>query len=163
MCPKGDDPFTPNQQNRTIKITTSATSGVLSGQFKLTFQGQSFYFNANASKFTAANCITSFQNLPNIDQVYCTRTTPTTKEGATYTIQFVSFPIFPYENNIFSHDFQCDTSLVTTGHSPTCSFSDVVSTNIKGKLINTILLLFILLLLLLLLLNDNSHYYFYFL
>jgi hypothetical protein len=141
MCPKGDDPFTVTQENRTITITTSALSGTLGGQFKLSYYGQSFYFDADASLFDGTSCETSFNQLPNVKRVSCSRTAPTAVQGATYTVQFISFPLQPYENNIYSHEgnpqlinFQCDTSLVSSGASPSCLLADVSpTTEIKGK------------------------------
>jgi len=55
MCPKGDDPLTENQYYRMINVTTNATavSANLNGTFEVTFDGHSFEFPANASKWTA--------------------------------------------------------------------------------------------------------------
>lgn len=116
-------------------------SGTLAGQFKFVFLGQSFYFNANANLFNETECETAFRTLSNVEDVTCSRTSPTLVSGATYTINFLSFPTKPYENNIFNHDgnpplssFQCDTSLVTGGVSPACVLSDVnASPDIKGR------------------------------
>jgi hypothetical protein len=143
ICPKGDDPFTENQSYRAINITTSASSGTLEGQFQLSFQGEYFYFNANANSFNETQCEIAFAALPNVEEVSCSRTTPTADQGATYTIQFLSFPSKPYENNIYHHDgnpplsyFQCQTSLVTGATSPSCLLSDVTqAAEIKGNAI----------------------------
>jgi hypothetical protein len=142
ICPKGDDPFTENQNYRAISITTSASSGTLTGQFQLTFQGEYFYFNANANSFNESQCEIAFAALPNVEEVSCSRSTPTADQGATYMIQFLSFPLKPYENNIYNHNgnpplssFQCDTSLVTGATNPSCLLLDVTqSDEIKGEL-----------------------------
>jgi hypothetical protein len=141
MCPKGDDPFTEDQDYRTITIATSALSGTLEGQFQLSFYGQSFYFDANANNFDESSCETSFNGLANVKEVSCSRTSPTGDQGAIYTVQFVSFPLQPYENNIYSHEgnpqlinFECDTSLVTSGTDPSCLLEDVApTTEVKGS------------------------------
>mmetsp|Transcript_37116 Transcript_37116/g.100176 ORF Transcript_37116/g.100176 Transcript_37116/m.100176 type:complete len:264 (-) Transcript_37116:66-857(-) len=84
MCPKGDDPLTENQYYRMINVTTNATavSANLNGTFEVTFDGHSFEFPANASKWTASDCEASWESLDNVHDVRCTRTPLTNDWGA---------------------------------------------------------------------------------
>jgi hypothetical protein len=82
------------------------------------FNGESFLFETGATRFTAAQCKTAFQALRNVAEVDCT-ITASTDFLVTYQIVFKSFPVLPYENNIFSHDgnpalasFSCNTDQI---------------------------------------------------
>jgi hypothetical protein len=140
MCPKGDDPFTSSTDYRTIRLTTSATAGTLSsGQFKFTFNGESFYFSAAYASFDSAACETAFESLPNIGDVICSRSAINARGGATYTIEFLSFPVMPHENNLYTNDgnpplssFQCDPSKVTGVTTPTCVIATVSTGDLPG-------------------------------
>lgn len=53
----------------------------------------------------------------------------------------VSFPTFPHQNNLFSHDgwpgldaFSCDASNVTGAVDPVCHFAVVEDSNLKGEI-----------------------------
>lgn len=139
MCPKGDDPLTPFTDYRTIALTTSVDSGVLSGYMKLTFQGFSFSFPANANDWPYYDCEASFASLPNVDEVKCSREIVSAAGTAIYTIQFRKFSVIPYENNIVYHEgnpskfaFLCDTTTASGATSITCEISDVYNTKVPG-------------------------------
>mmetsp|Transcript_37114 Transcript_37114/g.100166 ORF Transcript_37114/g.100166 Transcript_37114/m.100166 type:complete len:409 (-) Transcript_37114:25-1251(-) len=117
MCPKGDDPLTENQYYRMINVTTNATavSANLNGTFEVTFDGHSFEFPANASKWTAR-----------------------------WTVEFVSWPSNPAQNNYFNHQgnpplssFTCDTTSARAMKfgkivgNASCYFGDVQNSNIR--------------------------------
>ena len=137
MCPKGIDPLTFYADYRAITIRTTATGGILRGQFKFIFNGQFFYFTASARKFSADQCQAAFEALPNIGNVKCTRSQHWDQfNGATYAIQFRLFPVIPSENNIFYNSgdpplnsFHCGTELVTSATGPSCVISDVAAAN----------------------------------
>ena len=140
ICPKGDDPLTPVGQYRSVVISTGATSGLLAGYFNFKFLGESIRFPANSSAWQAEKCVTDLQSLANVEKVSCVRdaANPDTL-GANYTITFVSYPVLPYENNIFSHSgsaslnqMSCDVSEMTnTGAvNPHCSIFDVANSGI---------------------------------
>lgn len=139
MCPKGDDPFTTFNDYHTITITTSATAP-LSGEFKFIFQGEYFYFPSNASQFDDEDCSLAFNSLPNIESATCVRgVVDPTKFTTQYTIKIHEFPLFPYENNIYSHDgnpslgaYECDLSHITSGNSPTCSIQIISTGTLPG-------------------------------
>jgi hypothetical protein len=142
MCPKGDDPFTVYSDYHTITLTTSAsTSGdPLAGEFKFIFLGEYFYFPANASEFDDVTCTAAVNSLVNIEVASCTRgTIDVDTLGSQYTIQFQKFPLFPYENNIYSHEgnpsldsYQCETTRVTGGTSPTCVIESTSTGTLPG-------------------------------
>lgn len=128
MCPKGDDPITPFDNYRTVVLTTSATGGYLSGSFKVSYMGQSVSFNAGGS---SADCVSSLEALSNVKVVRCSRSNLDSFGGASYTIQLVSFPLIPVENNIVYHngytpiaEFVCDASGLLSGDNPSCAFTD---------------------------------------
>ncbi len=139
LCPKGNDPLAAYENYRTISITTSSTSGVLAGYFELTFNGESFSFPANANNWDDAACKASFESLPNIKTVKCTRGVIKARASATFTIQFRAFPIIPQENSLFAHNgnppissFYCDPYLITGAVGAACSVADVTIANIPG-------------------------------
>eukprot|EP01038_Epipyxis_sp_PR26KG_P008276 gene8276-11204_t len=133
LCPKGDDPNTPNNAHRTIEITTdSADATYLSGVFRFSFQDQTIEFPAAASEFNSSACVMSFQQLKNVERVECNRTMLNDRGGGTYLIKFLSFSTFPYENNFFTidsngyppfSDFFCDTARAATD--ATCVITDM--------------------------------------
>jgi hypothetical protein len=142
MCPKGDDPFTTFSDYHTFKITTSSSLEPLVGQFKFIFQGEYFFFSANASEFGDEECTAAVISLPNIDSASCTRgaVDPITY-STEYTIQVQEFPLFPYENNIYFHEgnpsidsYQCETTYLTGGTSPTCEIEVISTGDIPGEL-----------------------------
>ncbi|CAM9881317.1 unnamed protein product [Chrysoparadoxa australica] len=139
MCPKGDDPNTVSQNYRAITMTTSATATALTGTFRFSFQGESFSFAADASTYSAANMATALEALPNIEDVTVTQGVDGTTKGAVYTITFIQWPALPSQNNIFTHDgnpsitadFSCDTTGITSGNTPTCTFADAEANNLR--------------------------------
>jgi hypothetical protein len=148
MCPKGDDPFTDYTDYRTIQLTTGATSGHLGGYFKFTFNGEFVYIDANANNVDDDACETYIESLANIKQVSCTRGAIDSHYGTTYTIVIKSFPLFPYENNVYKHDgnpsissFQCDTEKVDSGSGVTCDLTDVSVDVVPGKFLNSVILI----------------------
>jgi hypothetical protein len=70
--------------------------------------------------------------------------------GAIYTIQLISFPLFPHENNLFKNDgnpklssFTCDTSSAVSSSSGaviSCVLSDITTVSIPGYILITLLL-----------------------
>jgi hypothetical protein len=144
MCPKGDDPFTTFSDYHTVKITTYSSLDPLAGEFKFIFQGEYFYFPANATEFGDEECQAAVESLPNIESASCTRGAVDSVTYSTeYTIQVQEFPLFPYENNIYFHDgnpsadsYQCETTHLTGGTSATCEIEVSSTGDIPGKLIS---------------------------
>lgn len=140
MCPKGDDPVTIHNGFRTIEIATSVSSGILAGYFVFTFNDQEFSFPALGNDWSSADCEAAFEALPNIRMVKCTQGALLSGGSTTYLVQFLQWPVMPYENNLFTNDgnptlsqFRCSTEYVTSGSSPGCTISDVAANDIPGK------------------------------
>jgi hypothetical protein len=129
MCPKGDDPVTTGQTYRSIKITTSAATGALSGTVSINFLGYTTSFDADPSAADSNACTTAITNLDNVLSASCTKGAEA-NGGAPYTVVFTAWPTFPAEDNIHSHtgnpgltDFSCDISAVS-GDTPACVITD---------------------------------------
>ncbi|CAM9333547.1 unnamed protein product, partial [Phaeothamnion confervicola] len=143
LCPKGDDPLTVDQSYRAVNLTTYAGTGVLAGEFLISFQGESVSVSADASDLSAADLEELLESMPNVGDVDVTRWDDDSDltNGATYTITFVEWPTFPHQNNLFSHDgdppvgdFSCDKSGVTgTNTGVTCVFADYVDTDLCAE------------------------------
>ncbi len=138
-CPRGDDPWTVDQNDRVIIITTAADAGTeMTGSFTFTFMGESVEFPADAGSVT--DCDNFFETHLAIQDIDCTITSvDEDTKGGTWTISFIEFENPPFENNIYSHNgnpglemFTCTADSVTTGTNPTCVITDDgASTNIK--------------------------------
>ena len=144
MCPKGDDPFTISKDYRTIQIVTSASSSgaTLDGLFKFSFGDSYIYFPADAQNWDSLDCERYLEEMPNVKDVECTRSSISSVHGATYTIRFLEFPMFPVDNNVYNHEgnppltsYKCESYKVTKGTSPSCVVSDVAVTTLPGVLI----------------------------
>lgn len=139
MCPMGDDPLTVFTDYRSIIIDIAAYYASFTGSFKFTFMTQSL--SIPASGWDAQSCQNAFEALPNIDAVRCSISYSTTRYGGfTILIEFISFPVLPYMNNIFYHEgnppissFSCDTSAAVTTGSVTCKITDVSYNSLPGK------------------------------
>jgi hypothetical protein len=131
LCPKGDDPLTPFTDYRTIEIETSALYGTLDGSFSFTFNGESFSFPAAESEMSVEACEAKFESLNNVQTAKCAKGIANAAGGNKFTVQLRSFPVMPYENNVFTHDgnpplssFHCGLSAVTGVTGPSCDITD---------------------------------------
>lgn len=104
MCPKGDDPLTTSVDFRTIQITQTSSTGSLSGELKFSFNGESFSFPAIG--WTDSLCKAAFEELRNVDSVKCKILQHVNGRTNNFdiTVNFLSFPAPPYENNVFVND-----------------------------------------------------------
>jgi hypothetical protein len=139
MCPKGDDPITVNQNNRQILLTVKGPQSQIqfSGILGIVFFGEISVFDVNTPSST--DCILKLQTNKFFGTVDCTYTYISSNQ-IQYLITFLTWPVNTKENNLHYHngnpsisDFFCDTSLASTG--VTCKFTDLVSSNVKGKLL----------------------------
>ncbi|KAF0688123.1 hypothetical protein As57867_020163, partial [Aphanomyces stellatus] len=138
MCPKNDDPLTTGQSYRTISLTVAAMGSALAGSISVAFNGYSFTMPANGNANSNSICTKGVQTLANVAQATCTMgAVDATTGGATYTIVFKQWTIVGAENNVFFHSgnpslslFTCNVVGVTSANSPTCTFADVVTTNL---------------------------------
>jgi hypothetical protein len=129
LCPKGDDPMTTDQEYRQISIMTGAMEGYLSGHFDFTFMGHTVGLEANAD---AQACKYALEALPTVASVDCERGAVDSQGGATYTVTFLEWPVYPQDNNLFSHDgnpplsyFSCSADSVEGADFPACAIDDV--------------------------------------
>lgn len=116
MCPKGDDPMTVSAGYHTVQMTlTTADNSAtgLAGTVVLKFDGHEATMAADAD---AAACEAAWESLGNVEDVSCTRSVDgSSGYTAQYTVELRSFPLFPSQNNVYSHtgnpaasSFSCD-------------------------------------------------------
>ncbi len=140
-CPKGHDPMLNDTVYHIVTLTTGASSGTLSGTFKVGFYGHFFDLNADASIATASSMEASLESLGNIKNVSVTRGNVNANNGAVYSITFTEWPEKPQENNIYNHNgipninfFGCQVYNVVSGTSPTCVWAEVQTATYKNEI-----------------------------
>jgi len=138
LCPKGDDPITPHNAYRTITVDIRAQQweplAYLSGQLLLQFNGESVQFSPDPAVATASYCKTQFQSLRNVKEVDCSLVAHSAVHS-TYAVKFKSFPLMPYENNLYTHrgnpalsSFACGVALLNST-AVACTLADVAASN----------------------------------
>ncbi len=146
ICPKAFDPLTLEERTfrRTIRLITNLQTGTMYGKLAFSFGQSTVYFNPDANSFTSADCTQALKGLKSAD-ASCIRQESTPTGGGTYLITLNNFPLYPAENNMFSHNgnppstaFYCNMSKVNNlevGNAlpPTCDIYDVESPS--GELI----------------------------
>jgi len=146
MCPKGDDPWTTEQNNRAIGLIVKSTntSVPLDGFIGIKLYGSTSYIPLSSPSNT--KCQESLQNSTQIGTVECNYTVISSFEHIIGII-FTSWPTYNLpDNNIFTNngnpditDFFCDISLINTIHANKhnstliCHFYNIQTHNIKGK------------------------------
>jgi hypothetical protein len=135
MCPKGDDPMTDNQNYRQILLTVQDYAP-FSGVLGVSFQGETTFISLASP--TSSDCETSFEASEKFDDITCVYSANDDGDELYFDITFVSWPRLPEENNLYSHsgnpstsDFTCD--ITRTDPNTVCIFSDVVTTQLRGK------------------------------
>lgn len=126
--------MTMDQNYRHIKMTVKSSKNGLYGTIGMIFQGKISYISLSNPSDT--DCMEGLTNSRSYGLVGCTYTN-SSAHSYDFSIIFYSWPSYPTENNLYFHDgnppitsFSCDTLLTDAG--VTCSFEDVVSTNIQG-------------------------------
>jgi hypothetical protein len=140
MCPKGVDPLTTALSQRTIRITTTAASGTMSGYFRFYFNNYYFDFPAHGSDWDQITCQQLVQSMSNVAEARCIFVGGVGVRGQiTFDVEFRRFPTRPVDNNIFYHDgnpplssFNCVAANVTGATSVACAVTDRVTTDIPG-------------------------------
>lgn len=146
MCPKGDDPWTTEQNNRAIGliITSSNTSVPLDGFIGIKLYGSTSFIPLTSPSNT--KCKESLQNSSQIGTVECNYTVVSSLKHI-IDITFTSWPMYNLpDNNIFVNngnpdltEFYCDISLINSlnikhhNSTITCHFYNIQSHNIKGN------------------------------
>eukprot|EP01031_Cornospumella_fuschlensis_P027953 gene27953-33756_t len=133
MCPKGDDPLTINQNSRAISFLVGTEHGPLMGAIGLRFQGTDHYLSL--SNYTSKDCSADLSFIGKFGLVSCTSNYVSLRRRS-FDISFLSWPVYPKENNLFAHsgnpalaDFTCTVAQATKG--TFCVFRDVVVDNIR--------------------------------
>jgi len=135
MCPKGDDPLTINQNQRSLKmrVQSSGTSD-LEGKLGLEFMGATVQLTVSAQSPSLCTQEMAFHG--NFGNVLCS-VVEIDRLTFDFTFTFYSWPTYPKTNNLFSHDgnpsrldFYCDLTHITSY--TTCKFTDIEATNIQG-------------------------------
>eukprot|EP01031_Cornospumella_fuschlensis_P033531 gene33531-40566_t len=135
MCPKGDDPLTPFSSYRSIVVTVEHVAASPSGgSHRFSFMGQSLALPVTI--WSEQECQRAFSTVPNIDAVQCGVKRLGRFNGYSLLLQFLSFPVIPHENNLYTHGgnpplfaFSCDSSSVQTVGRASCRVADVVGTD----------------------------------
>ena len=139
MCPKGDDPLTINQEYRSIRVhvRTKNARYELGGSLGLRFQGETVFFPLEYMLTTYTFCNEMFAFKGKFGHVACLQATRT-YQYFTFDLNFYSWPVYPRENNLYSHDgnpnrfeFSCDATYAT--ETTTCQFEDLNGKAVRGK------------------------------
>ena len=135
MCPKADDPVTDNQNYREILLTVNGPVN-FGGSLGLTFQGETTLLPL--ASMTDSTCESLLEGAEKFGDVSCDYTAVSTTQ-LTFAITFVSWPLMPRENNLYTHDgnpaatdFMCDMSRIDLA-GVICTFTDVTSSNLRGE------------------------------
>jgi hypothetical protein len=139
MCPKGDDPITSFTDYRSIIIRVNQYYiRPSSGSYKFSFNGQSI--SLPISQWSDQQCQEAFQKLPNVLTVKCGVNRNGRYGGYSMLIQFIAFPVIPFENNIYTHNgnppissFFCDSTAITSSGAVSCTITDVATNTLPGE------------------------------
>jgi hypothetical protein len=134
MCPKGDDPITENQQKYILKLVLESDDAI-SGDLILHFQDDHILLPIS-SAFTDSICESAFLSSRKITDVTCLVHIISSKL-LSLRVTVNSWPLFPQQNNIYTHDgmpaitdFTCDTSKMSAPLD--CTFTPVFTSNVEG-------------------------------
>ena len=138
MCPKGDDPLTINQYSRSLQLDVMGISA-LSGEIAVEFQSEKIYLSLTAP--SGSQCELSFESNPKFNDITCIFTQIATNHFK-FVVTINSWPLSPAENNLYSHngnpvitEFLCDMSFSAPVGGVTCTYTDIVASNVQGILL----------------------------
>ena len=138
MCPKGDDPYSMNQEYSSINLAIRKSSGTaFSGTIGIEFQNEVLLLSLTTAVLTDG-CTAAFASSSKFSSVLCS----CTKSLAVFwqcDIVFQAWPVLPTDNNLFTHEgnpksseFSCDISNAEPSD-VYCTFSDTDSNaDLKG-------------------------------
>lgn len=137
MCPKAYDPLTVDDRpnRRKIRLVTSLMEGNMYGQIEFTFGKSTVKFNADSNLFSSEVCEQTLKQLNSVIGAKCVRESVQPNGAGTYLITLPDYPLYPTENNFFSHNgnpaltsFYCNTSTANmfeaTAMPPVCEIFD---------------------------------------
>jgi hypothetical protein len=134
MCAKGDDPLTVDQEYYKFRFQVDHQGYTPSGYIGLVLDGKTA--EISLSQPSSASCLASLQASGAYGYAACDYT-----YGVDYlhfNITVYSWPTYPSENNLFSHngnpdetEFHCDTSRASGVN--LCLFERLSSSNVRGS------------------------------
>lgn len=137
MCPKGDDPMTTNSNFKTIELFVSGPKSGFTGSLGIRFEGEVTYLPV--STFSSTTCKQKLEASAKFREVTCTYSKVDSFRHK-FIISFLSWPITPQENNLFTHDgnpsineFSCDISQLSS-LLVSCTFTDLINTDLPGNI-----------------------------
>jgi hypothetical protein len=117
----------------TIDITSSNLA--LTGTVGIEYGGKTAYILVDSSA-SSINCKSSLEVTGKLGGVNCVYTY-VSAYAKRFLVEVVEWPLFPEENNLFVNNgnppitaFYCD--ITQTNADTSCTFTDIVSSNIKG-------------------------------
>ena len=134
-CPKSFDPLLlPTQTNRRkVKLTTSISEGHMYGSLGFTFGRSTVQFNPDANEFTTEACNSALSYLTSATNVSCVRLSYSENGAGSYLITFNNYPLYPAENNFFTHngnpkrsDFSCNVTKVNQFEANAMPFCEIL-------------------------------------
>jgi hypothetical protein len=149
MCPKGDDPWTTDQNDRAIGLVVSSLDAdvALDGLLGIKLYGETTYVSLDSST-TDEDCALQLQNSSQIEAVACNYTRVSALQ-VRLALTFTAWPSYGLpDNNVYVNsgnpavtEFYCDVSQLVGlpsdpgAHNSTvqCSFYDIQTRDIKGK------------------------------
>ena len=105
MCPKAFDVTTladrPNR--RKIQLVTTLSEGKMYGSMGFSFGRSTVKLNPDANTFSSNECTSALKGLTSVSDVSCVRESTTETGGGSYLITLNNYPLYPAENNLFTH------------------------------------------------------------
>lgn len=143
MCPKADDPITTNQNKYSFQLLLSSST-TISGNLYVYFQDEKITLPIT-NTFSNSICEQAFESSLKFDDVTCVyKYISNTVRNITITVN--SWPLYPQQNNLYTHngipditDFTCDITLMSS--TVNCAFSQVTTLNVQGKNYSFILII----------------------
>jgi len=137
MCPKADDPFTVDQNDRAIQLIVKSNNSVpLQGLLGIKLYGSITYISLATP--SDSDCQVQLESSDQIETAVCNHTVVSDYEHS-INVTFTSWPSYTPDNNIYVNDgnplvtdFFCDVSLAVNTEGTLCFFSDIQNSDIKG-------------------------------
>lgn len=137
MCPKADDPFTVDQNDRAILLVVKSNNSVpLQGLLGIKLYGSTSYISLSVP--SNSHCQAQLESSDQIGTALCNHTVVSDFEHS-INVTFTSWPSYTPDNNIYVNDgnplitdFFCDASLAVNTEGTLCFFSDLQKDDIKG-------------------------------
>lgn len=123
-----------HQNYRSIRLAVTGSLN-FAGSLGITFHGEKIFIDLPATVSVVQSQLQRSQKFENVRVNYHSAATAVSTH--TFTFIFLSWPIFPKENNLYSltgdpsiTDFTCDTTYLDS--SVSCQFTDVETSYLRG-------------------------------